>query len=186
MKGKEFETNESPISFIDLEMTGLEGSKHEIVEIGLVKVSQPKLEIIESWDVKVKPEKLENADPEALRISNYDADAWKSAVSLKEMMKMLSAKIQNTILAGWNISTDYAFLDAASTKTGVQLDFHKRVFDITSYAYSKLGYEWSELGLGGTAKKLGISNEKHHTALADAMACYEVYKKVRMISHETN
>ena len=55
MKGQEFDVKSAPISFIDLEMTGLEGSKHEIVEIGLVKVSQPELEIIEKWEAKVRP-----------------------------------------------------------------------------------------------------------------------------------
>ena len=77
MKGLELDTKTAPISFIDLEMTGLEGTRHEIVEIGLLKVSQPDLEIIESWDVKVKPQNIAVADPEALKICGYDEEKWK-------------------------------------------------------------------------------------------------------------
>jgi len=178
MKGIEFDASNSPISFIDLEMTGLEGSKHEIVEIGLVKVSQPELEVIETWDVKVKPENVSNADPDSLKISGYKEEEWENAITLHKMMQILSEKIDGTILAGWNISTDYSFLDSAVTKTGIQLNFRKHVLDVNSYAYGKLGYQWGESGLSTTAKKLKIKLDGHHTALPDAMACYEVYKKV--------
>ncbi|MBI4059613.1 3'-5' exonuclease, partial [Candidatus Giovannonibacteria bacterium] len=163
MKGKEFDTKNAPISFIDLEMTGLEGSKHEIVEIGLVKASQPGLEILETWEAKVRPERLGAADLESLKISGYDEERWKNAVSLQEMMRILSEKVRGTILAGWNISTDYAFLDAAVTRTGIPLDFHKHVLDVNSYAAARLGYDWGMSGLNTTAKNLGIALEGHHT-----------------------
>ena len=86
MRREEFEVKNIPISFLDLEMTGLEGHRHEIVEIGLVKASQPDLKIIETWEIKVRPEKLSEADPIALKISGYDKEKWKEAVSLKEAM----------------------------------------------------------------------------------------------------
>ena len=179
MKGKEFDTKTAPLSFIDLEMTGLEAAKHEILEIGLLKVSQPDLEIIESWEVKVRPENLASADEEALKVNGFSEEKWKDAISLKEAMEVLAPKASGTILAGWNIATDYAFLDAAVTKTGVKLDFHKHVFDAHSYAAAKLGLEWGSSGLSTTTKNLGIEILGHHSALPDAIACFEVYKKVK-------
>ncbi|MBI4059771.1 hypothetical protein HY406_01795 [Candidatus Giovannonibacteria bacterium] len=50
--------------------------------------------------------------------------------------------------------------------------------DVNSYAAARLGYDWGMSGLNTTAKNLGIALEGHHTALPDAMACYEVYRKV--------
>lgn len=178
MKGKEFDAKNAPLSFIDLEMTGLEGFKHEIVEVGLVKVSQPTLDVIEIWEVKVRPDRLSEADPDSLKISGYNEEAWEDAVSLKEMMAALSEKVTGTILAGWNISTDYAFLDAAVVKTGYPLVFHKRVLDVNSFAAGKLGYDWGSVGLHTLSKKLGIQTGNHHNALSDAKACFEIYKKL--------
>ncbi len=179
MKGKEFDTKNSPICFIDLEMTGLEAQKHEIVEIGLVKASQPELDIIEKWEAKVRPEHLETADPKALGISGYNSEGWKNAISLKEMMEILSKKTEGAIMAGFVSFADYSFLDAAVTKTGIPLDFHRRYLDINSYTYAKLGYDWNDTGLSALCKKLGINLENHHTAMADALAAYEVYKMVK-------
>ena len=178
MKGQEFDTKNAPISFIDLEMTGLESAKHEIVEIGLVKVFQPGLEVMETWEAKVRPEHLETADPEALKISGYDPEAWKDAISLQEMMTILSEKSKGSILAGFVPFADYAFLDAAVTRTGIPLDFHRRTLDVHTYVAAKMGYDRNESGLSFLCQKLGIDPGRYHTALADAMACYEVYKRV--------
>jgi|SRR3989344_6816532 len=178
MKGKEFNTKTAPICFIDLEFTGLESAKHEIVEIGMVKASQPGLDIIETWEAKIKPDHLETADPEALDISGYNPDGWKNAITLKEMMTILSEKSKGAILAGFVPFADYAFLDAAVTRTGIPLDFHRRTLDVHTYAVAIKGYDRNESGLSFLSKELGIDLDNHHTALADAMACYEVYKKV--------
>jgi DNA polymerase III epsilon subunit-like protein len=178
MKGREFDSKTAPISFIDLEMTGLEAQKHEIVEVGLVKVSQPDLVIIEKWDIKVRPEHLETADLEALKISGYNEEKWKDAVSLSEMMKILAEKTQGSILAGFMVMSDYSFLDSAATKTGIPLDIHRRILDINSFAVAKMGVPFGENGLSSFLKILNISFENHHTALADAIASFELYKRV--------
>ncbi len=178
MKGGEFDTKTAPFSFIDLEMTGLEAHKHEIVEIGLIKVSQPDLEVMESWEVKVRPENLASADEEALQVNGFSEEKWKGAISLKEAMEILAPKVAGTILAGWNIATDYAFLDAAVTKTSIKLDFHKHVFDVHSFAAAKLALEWGASGLNNTAKHLGVEIIGHHSALPDSQACFQIYKKL--------
>jgi len=178
MRREEFEVKNIPISFLDLEMTGLEGHRHEIVEIGLVKASQPDLKIIETWEIKVRPEKLSEADPIALKISGYDKEKWKDAVSLKEAMEALSFKISGTILAGWNVPVDYSFLDAAATRTGIHLDFHKHVLDVNSFSAGKLGLDKGFSGLTRISNVLGITVDVHHNALPDAMTCYEVYKRL--------
>ena len=51
-------------AFIDIETTGLNLRKHEIIEIGVV-LTTPTLEIIEEFEIKIKPENIESADPVA-------------------------------------------------------------------------------------------------------------------------
>lgn len=182
MKLLDFDTKTAPISFIDLEMTGLESAKHEIIEIGLVKASQPDLEIMEKWDIKVIPEHLENADPDALKVAQYSKDKWVDAVGLQQAITILARKVEKTILAGWNVATDYSFLDMAFHKTGIPLNFYKHILDVNSFAKAKLDLDWGVGGLSTISKNLGVSRENEHTALCDAMATYEVYKKIKLIS----
>ena len=50
------------LAFIDIETTGLNLLKHEIIEIGCV-LTTPELKVIEEFELKIKPEHIENADP---------------------------------------------------------------------------------------------------------------------------
>ena len=79
-------------AFIDIETTGLNLLKHEIIEIGCV-LTTPSLKVIEEFELKIKPEYIENADPVALKVNHYDVDNWKDAQSLKDGMKRAAAVI---------------------------------------------------------------------------------------------
>ena len=68
-------TTNGKLIWIDLEMTGLNPVRHEIIELGVV-IASPDLEIVEEFDLKIKPEHLENADPVSLKISNYSGIIW--------------------------------------------------------------------------------------------------------------
>ncbi|MCR4306655.1 MAG: exonuclease domain-containing protein, partial [Candidatus Yonathbacteria bacterium] len=93
---------ERNLAFIDLETTGLELKKHEIIEIGCIVARQiPRessetggayLEIIEEFEIKVKPEHIETADPVGLEINGYREDDWKDAVTLPEAMRIVAEK----------------------------------------------------------------------------------------------
>ena len=91
------------LAFIDVEMTGLNPVKHEIIEIGAV-ITTPGLEVVEEFDIKIKPENLENADPVSLKVSNYNKDAWEKAVFLPEAIKILLEKVKDCIMVGHNIA----------------------------------------------------------------------------------
>lgn len=184
MLGEGFATQGAPFAFLDLEMSGLEPMRHEILEIAVVRVSQPDLAVLEEWSVLVKPEHIETADPVSLKMIEYSEERWKDAVPLQEAMEMFVEKTRSHIVAGWNVAYDWAFLEVAMGKTGTRSSIHKRVLDVMSFAYGKLGQDrpLSDMGLAKTAKGLGITLERHHHALDDTMATYEVYKKLAYVS----
>ena len=74
------------IAFTDLEMTGLDPLKHEIIEFGLVVADEESLEILARYDQKVKPEHIEAAQKEALGVAGYKEEDWKDAISLKDAL----------------------------------------------------------------------------------------------------
>ena len=84
------------LAFIDIETTGLNFLKHEIIEIGCV-VTTPNLEIIEEFELKIKPENIENADPVALKVNHYNSSDWEGAMSLEKAINILCKKTKHPL-----------------------------------------------------------------------------------------
>ena len=57
-----------PVLFIDLEMTGLDVSRHEIVEVAALLTAPPDFTVINSYYIKVNPVHLQTANSQALEI----------------------------------------------------------------------------------------------------------------------
>ena len=183
------------LAFIDIETTGLNPDKHEIIEIGCVLVKQERdkeglpqaqsrgafsFEIIEEFELKVKPERIEDAEPEALRINKYDPGAWIFAYTLEEAMKILSDKTKDSIMVAHNIAFDFSFINKAFQTTGVENKMHYHKLDTLSMAFAKLHNkdDVDRFSLASLGKYFGIENKQAHTALSDARAAFEVYKKL--------
>jgi DNA polymerase-3 subunit epsilon len=175
------------LAFVDLETTGLDADRHEIIEIGAViarQLPQPgrgnDLEIIDQFEFKVRPEHLETSDPEALRINGYNAADWLFAVDLPKALETLSAKAEGAMLVAQNVSFDALFLDKAFARTGVsnKMDFHR--IDLLSMAYAKLYHDEraQRFSLRALCEHFEIKNDRAHTALADIRATVEVYKRL--------
>ncbi|MCU0660647.1 MAG: 3'-5' exonuclease [Candidatus Pacebacteria bacterium] len=177
------------LAFIDTETTGLDITKHEIVEIGGVIVSQswddptnPVFEIVDEFEFKVKPERIGDADPVALRVNGYDPSAWIFAYTLSEAMQLLAQKTKGAIMVGHNICFDFAFLEKAFIDTGVENTMHYHKLDTISIAFAKLttveGID--KYSLRFLCEYFGIENRNAHTALSDARATFALYKKLML------
>ncbi|OGZ03819.1 MAG: hypothetical protein A2648_02595 [Candidatus Lloydbacteria bacterium RIFCSPHIGHO2_01_FULL_41_20] len=175
------------LAFIDAEMTGLLVDKHEIIEIGCVLVRPvpregkgPELEVIEEIEFKIKPKKIQDADPQALLVNGYNEADWVFAVDIKKALEILSEKTKDAVMVGHNVSFDHAFLEKAFENNGVKNQMHYRKLDTISIAYAKL-YDDGDIekfSLRALCEKLGVENKKAHSALSDARATYEVYRKL--------
>jgi DNA polymerase-3 subunit epsilon len=175
------------LAFIDLETTGLDPEKHEILEIGLVLARQTltpgrgsQVELIEEVEWKVKPEHIETAEPEALRINRYNEADWLFASSLQQVIEALAEKTNDAIMIAQNVTFDWGFLERAFRRTGVQNKMHYHRLDLLSMAYAKLYHseKLTKFNLASLAEYFGLKNERAHTALADTRVTYEVYKKL--------
>jgi DNA polymerase-3 subunit epsilon len=167
------------LAFIDIETTGLDVIDHEIIEIGCV-LTTPKLEVIEEFELKIKPEHIEIADPTAMKINHYDESLWQDAHTLKEAIKILSEKVLDAIMVGQNVAFDFSFLEHAFAKTKIKNSMHYHKLDTISIAWAKLheDTEFKHFSLRDMCLRFDIENEKAHSALSDARATYEVYKKL--------
>jgi len=173
------------LAFVDIEATGLNPDKHEIIEIGLVLVKQigeggAKFEILEEIDLKIKPERIEDADPQALKVNGYDPSQWIFANTLEQAMKVFSEKTKDAIFVAHNLTFDYSFIEHAFKKTGVENKMFYPKIDTISIAFAKLhkNPQVEKFRLQKLCEYFGIQNEKAHTALADAKATFLVYEKL--------
>jgi DNA polymerase III epsilon subunit family exonuclease len=167
------------LAFVDIETTGLDVIEHEIIQIGCVIVA-PALEVVEKFELKIKPENIENADKVSLKISHYDEDQWQGALSLKDAMKIFSEKVKDCIMVGQNVAFDSGFIEHAFSKTKIKNVMHYHKLDTISIAWAKLHREpdLEHFSLREMCVRFGIKNENAHTALSDAQATYELYKKL--------
>jgi len=167
------------LAFIDIETTGLNMIEHEIIEIGCVVVDQ-NLEILEEFELKIKPEHIENADKIALKINHYNKADWEFGYSLKDAMEVFSEKVKDCIMVGQNVAFDSGFLEynLAKLKSPNTMHYHK--LDTISIAWAKLHRkpDLDHFSLREMCKRFDIKNENAHSALSDARATFELYKKL--------
>jgi len=167
------------LAFIDIETTGLNMIEHEIIEIGGVIVDQ-KLNILEEFELKIKPEHIENADKTALKINHYNKKDWEVGYTLKDAFEIFSEKVKDCIMVGQNVAFDSSFIEYSLAKLKSPNTMHYHKLDTISVAWAKLHREpdLDHFSLREMCKKFGIENKNPHSALSDARATFELYKKL--------
>lgn len=166
-------------AFIDIETTGLNFIENEIIEIGCV-ITDDKLKIKEEFEIKIKPEHIETADKIALKINHYNEEDWESASNLKEALKIFSKKVKDCIMVGQNVAFDSGFLEYNFQKNNIKNSMHYHRLDTISVAWAKFhnNPNIDHFSLREMCKYFDIRNERPHSALSDAKATFELYKKL--------
>lgn len=175
------------LAFIDVETTGLNPDLHEIIDLGVVLARQvpqagkgPALEVIGEWEYKIIPERLYNADPESLKINGYTPEKWADAKPAKEVLEDFAQKTQGASFVAHNMAFDLEFVKRAFERAGVKNLMHYHKIDTISLAFAKLYHDpkVEKFSLRFLCEYFGIKNENAHTALSDARATLELYKKL--------
>ena len=83
-------------------------------------------------------------------------------------------------MVGQNIAFDSSFLEHAFAKTKVKNNMHYHKLDTISIAWAKFhkNTDFEHFSLREMCLHFGIKNEQAHSALSDARAAYELYKKL--------
>lgn len=175
------------LAFLDVETTGLDPQKHEVIQVGVVLAKQiprsgnqgPTLEKIEEFEIKIKPERLEDAEEDALRVNGFTEAEWMFAPDLKNAMEFLGKKLQGSIQVSHNLTFDAAFMEKSFERAGMENTMARYKLDTISIAFARL-YNRPDVkfSLRYLCELFQIKNDNAHTALSDAKALYEVYKKM--------
>ena len=168
------------IAIIDVETTGLDPVKNEIIEIGAVIFDDEIAGSLQTVNIKVKPEHPEIETDGAYKVNGYKKEDWKDAVTMEQAMQILSPKVDGAIFCAYNMVFDWQFIEQACKKLFIMLPFHYRKLDLLTMAWAKLDHKkvrnWK---LKSVCKALGIEPEpEEHRAINGAMTEYEVYKQL--------
>src|SRR3989338_6738348 len=177
------------LAFVDLETTGLDPFRHEIIEIGLVLAEQREgisgkrdLAFLSEHEIRLKPEHIETADPKSLEVSKYHQRDWSKAVTQKEGLEEISRLLGGAIFVAQNVAFDWAFLQKTCNEYGVILEgkVHYHKLDLASMVFGKFYHESKlfKFSLREMTEYFGVTNQNAHTALADARATFEVCQKL--------
>lgn len=178
---------ERDLAFVDVETTGTDPQKHEVIELALVLVKQieregrgPEIKILGEYEWKIKPERIEDAEEEALRVNGYNEADWIFAVDLKNAMEDFNKKASGATFVSHNLVFDYNFVMEGYKKSGVENTMHYGKLDTISIAFARLydAPQADKFSLKFLCELLKVENSKAHTALADTKALVEVYKKL--------
>ncbi|MBU8900655.1 3'-5' exonuclease [Corallococcus sp. M34] len=164
------------LAFIDLETTGLDSSRHEVLEVAILRVDARSLEVLAEYEARVQPTRLADAQPEALAVCGYSDEEWRDAISLQEVLATVTPLLAGTLVAGHNTSFDWGFLTTSYARSGLALpsvDYHR--LDTASLAWPLLASgEVESLSLNALAKRFGLHRPSPHRAMADARCTLEV------------
>lgn len=170
----------SKIVAVDLETTGLDPLKHEIIELGFVIFDDKTFKVYGQFNLKIIPEHIERASKKALEVNGYDPKDWDDAIPLHQALTFFAQATDKATLVAHNVAFDWSFLDVAFNGLGIKntLNYHK--LDSLSIAWAKIDHQklfsWS---LKTICTYLGLEPEpKVHRAVNGAIKCYEVYKKL--------
>ena len=162
----------SSLSYVvlDLETSGLDPARAEIVEIGAVKVEGGRT--VEEFHTLVKPRKGMSAISE--RITGITDEMLKDQPPIEEVLPKFLDFLNDSIIVAHNASFDYRFLRHWVREiTGKDLENPY----IDTLSLSRALLTMSSYSLDKVASKLRLESFKHHRALDDARITAKIFLK---------
>ena len=151
----------------DTETTGLDAERDEIIEIGAVKIKNGI--ICEEFQTLVKPKNEISA--ETTSINNISNEMVKDAPLIDVAIRDFYRWTRGATLVAYNIAFDYKFIQKAAKNEG--LNFDNPCIDAMVVARNKL--RLSRYRLSDVAKRLDVTLNNAHRALADSIATAEAF-----------
>lgn len=168
-------------AFLDCEFGGLDPELHDITEVAVILTDYRLAELGEAeWKVAARPERISD---EAAAISGYDAEAWKDAPHVRQVLTELAAMLpegKTVVPAGQNVRMDVNFLERAYKSCEIPYPFDYHVIDLATlfYAWSLIAGETvPALSLRQAAVTGGLTDGPvAHRAMADARLTLEAFR----------
>lgn len=167
-------------AIVDLETTGLDPFKHEIIEIGARLFDSDDLDIFTDINVRVKPEHPELGEAKAYAVNGYNPVDWVDSEPIDVVLKQLQSAFFGRIFMSYNVTFDWGFMAAAYRKSNLRDPFHYHRLDLMTLAWHSMPVG-NSISLKSACTHFGIDPEPGvHRALNGAIKGYEVFRAIRV------
>ncbi|MGL5468022.1 MAG: 3'-5' exonuclease [Shewanella sp.] len=176
-------------AFIDLETGGFSISKNGVCEIAMV-ITDNRLNILHEFHTLIKPytresyAELVSYKPDAMAVNRISIeDLHSKGRDVCHVTQEIIELIHNwkivTIIGHNSIAFDVPRLDYLLNR--FQNCTIKKMFHLDTLPMAKNRYNFDSYSLEHLCTQFGIVNEKTHSALGDAKATIELYRKLSAI-----
>lgn len=172
--GATLRENISDYTVIDIETTGKYVNNCEIIELSAVRVRNS--QIVDKYNTLIKPEK--KLPYEIIELTGITDEMLENAPSISEKLSEYLAFIGDDIILGHNIASfDRHIISRYCSELGLPL-LDNDTLDTLHYVHC-CNIDVSDYKLTTLTAFFGISHSDAHRALADCIANFECYEKLK-------
>ncbi len=125
---------------IDLEMTGLDSTRHEIIQLAGILLDKKTLKEIKVFNYFVKPARFKNRDPKSMAVNKIKLGQLQNSPSITAVIKHFNKAFnpKEVILTFYGGLLDMDFLRLAYKKAKVKWEFDYHYFNLWAFFYGFL------------------------------------------------
>jgi len=162
---------------LDLETTGLDPTKDNIISIGLVKIESLEIKLATCWHQIIKTK--EYISEQSVVIHQITDDKAKTGMSIEQAIPLLLEQLAGKVMLVHNANIEQGFLNKICQAL-YDCDFVIPIIDTQVLAKRSLDrrnavYQSNDLRLFNLRRKFKMPHYKAHNALMDAIATAELF-----------
>lgn len=122
---------------LDIEATGIDVTKHEMIQLAAVLLDKKTLKEKKSFNMFIKPSRWNKRSAEAMAVNNIAWDQLKGAPSLKTVLQKFNRTFgKDVIPTTYGGNLDIIFLPAAYRAAGMKYPFEYHTFNMWPLCYT--------------------------------------------------
>ena len=166
---------QTPLLAVDLEMTGLDAKKDQIISIGLIPIINGQIKLNQGQHKLIR---IEGSVGQSATIHGVLDKDLQQALPLKKAIQWFFKQAMGHILVAHHAPLDLSFLEQAILKTDTQ-GGRLLAIDTLKIEHQRLlrkqeTIKEGELRLGSCRKRYHLPTYDAHNALIDALSCAEL------------
>lgn len=167
----------TPFCIVDVETNGSKTEKHQIIEIGAVKILNGK--VLATFESLVHCEEINS---HITQITGISVEDTKDAPPLKSVMQDFKLFLGDCVFVAHDIKFDFKFVSSMMEKTGLSPLLNRHLCTIN---LSERTIESYRYGLSYLNELLDLYKEAtHHRALSDAITTTRLFLKTLTLTGE--